>query len=358
MKTIIIEGIIGLDVYDSMIRSQLEAANNDEITVEIGSPGGFIFQGLSIFNLIRDYSRNKNKVTTKLIGLAASMASYIALAGDKVQAEDNSVFMVHNPQMLIQGDYRALQKASDTTERLADLLANTYENKCGKSKKKVRQMMDDETYFFGEEAKQVGFVDEIIKSKNPRNEAKEDIITIAQARIKSCFEMMEHSEKVKSDLSKAAALLDLDSIKNNVNIENEIKNNTNINKTEINNNKIQEEKKNMTKEELKAQSPDLYNEIFNLGVESVSVKLKNIKAHLQYKDVAPERVFTAIEKEESFDMISQAEYGKLQMNKTLKIAREEDDPKALNTKNDNTSITEEDTEKAYQKFQAMYGGKK
>jgi len=356
MKKILIEGIIGWDINASFVRKLLDEANEEEITVEIASPGGFVYDGLTIFNLIKDYSRNVNKVTTKISGLAASMASYIAMAGDKVIAEDASVFVIHNVQAIVVGDYREMEKQADHAERLTDLLATAYCKKSKKSKKEIRALMDDETFYYGKESVDAGFVDEIIKT-NKQGE-KSVNVGLAQEQIKNCFIQMKESEKAKTDIRKAASTFpDIFTIKNEKNTEQEINSKSESTKTEINNKHIQEEKKNMTALELKAQSPDIYNEIYNLGVESVGLKLKNIKAHLQYKDVAPERVFTAIEKEEPFDMVSQAEYGKLQTNKILQKTRESEDPKNLNTVNENTSITAEDTEKAYQKYQAQYGKK-
>ena len=93
MKIIPISGIIGWDISAKEIRAALDTAGGEEIEVQIASPGGFIYDGLEIFNLIRNY---KGAKSTRLMGMAASMASYIAMAGDRVIAEDNSIFMIHN----------------------------------------------------------------------------------------------------------------------------------------------------------------------------------------------------------------------------------------------------------------------
>ena len=96
-----ISGVIGFDVTPNSVRNQLKNVKED-IIVEIGSPGGFVFDGLEIFNILRDFKGGK--VETRLMGLAASMAAVIALAGDKVTAHDNAVFMIHNALNLVIGN--------------------------------------------------------------------------------------------------------------------------------------------------------------------------------------------------------------------------------------------------------------
>jgi len=82
-KQIEIDGEIGWDVSPSMVSKQLKEANGEDVEILFSSPGGFIDDGLAIFNMIHDY---KGKTTAKIIGMAASMASYIPLAADRVIA--------------------------------------------------------------------------------------------------------------------------------------------------------------------------------------------------------------------------------------------------------------------------------
>jgi len=203
---IIIDGIIGWDVYGSKIRNQFADAESGAVEIELSSPGGFVYDGLEIFNIIRNYSREVAPVTIRLMGLAASMASYIALAGDELIAEDNAIFMIHNAWVVAIGDYRELNKTADHIERLTNLLAKEYAKKSGKTLKSIRELMDSETYYYGDEALDAGFVDEIIETDSDSKDKDESII-LAQGRIKNSFEAMRKSENHKDDLSKAAALL-------------------------------------------------------------------------------------------------------------------------------------------------------
>lgn len=202
MKIVAISGIIGWDVEPSDVRTALNEANGEDVRVEISSPGGFVMPGLEIFNLIRNYNGNTE---TRLTGQAASMASYIALAGDKLVAEDNAVFMIHNVRGLSMGDHNDLRKSADIFERLSNLLAKAYVAKTGKSTEDIRVMMDEETFLFGDEIAEEGFADEIITTDNDKD--KETALAIAEESFNDCLKTMKESEKVKDDMEKAAAVL-------------------------------------------------------------------------------------------------------------------------------------------------------
>ncbi len=130
MKTISISGVIGWDIIPDDIRAALDAAAGEDVDIQISSPGGFVTEGLEIYNLIRNYRGNKQ---THLMGIAASMASYIVMAGDRVIAEDNAIFMVHNVWASAMGDKHVLRKAADIIESLSDLIGRAYTAKSGKS---------------------------------------------------------------------------------------------------------------------------------------------------------------------------------------------------------------------------------
>jgi ATP-dependent protease ClpP protease subunit len=200
MKTVVISGVIGWDVSPSDVRKQLDEANGEPIDIQISSPGGFVFDGLEIFNLIKGYSAAK---TTHLMGLAASMASYIALAGDKITAEANSVFMIHNVLGFAQGNHIDLRKAADVYEGFSIMLAGAYATKTKKPVAEIRSMMDAETFLFGSEGKDAGFIDEIIGE--PSTE-KASAISTAKAARASCDDTVRKFSDQDST-TKIAALL-------------------------------------------------------------------------------------------------------------------------------------------------------
>jgi ATP-dependent Clp endopeptidase proteolytic subunit ClpP len=202
LKTISISGVIGWDFTEIDMRRLLADAKGEDVEIEISSPGGFVYSGLAIYNLIKNYS---GKTTSKLIGLAASMASYIALAADYVKAEKNSVYMIHNALVCTCGNHNDLRKSADVLEGLSKITAQAYAEKTGKTIDEIRQMMDDETYLFGEEIKEAGFVDEIIESKDKKD--KRMALAIAEKEIKSCANTMREVNEDNSDMEKAVALI-------------------------------------------------------------------------------------------------------------------------------------------------------
>ena len=204
---IYINGEIGWDITAKSIIDQINNAEGD-LEVLINSPGGYVFDGVEIYNALKAY--NKGKVKTIITGIAASMASYIALAGDEVHAYDNATFMIHNVVVFAFGDYQELRKVADIAEGLTDLLANKYVEKTGASKEKIRNLMDAETWFFGEEIRDNGFVDEIIETDKDKN--KDSAIALARDKFQSCLERIKSIEN-KEDINKLAAKLNFKSKK-------------------------------------------------------------------------------------------------------------------------------------------------
>jgi ATP-dependent protease ClpP protease subunit len=198
-----IDGVVGWDVTADSVRDQLAKAKGEPIEVQVSSPGGSVFSGISIFNLIKNY---KGEKSTKIIGLAASMGSYIALATDHVAVEENAVYMVHNASGISWGDHRELRKTAKTLEGLSNLLGRKYEAKTGKSAEEITALMDDETWLFGQEIVDNGFADEVVEADDGEAESKEEILAFAKLRIEDCNAKLKSLEK-EDDLEKIAAML-------------------------------------------------------------------------------------------------------------------------------------------------------
>lgn len=206
MKIINISGEIGWDVMPADVRKQLDEAKGKDIEIQIASPGGFVFDGIEIYNMIRDYKRkNPNaQIMATIKGMAASMASYIAMnpAIDLLTAEDNAVFMIHNVWGVSIGDYREMLKTAEIFQGLTDILSVAYSNKSGKENEDIRKMMDSESWFFGAEIKEAGFVDEMIKTE----EKKEKVTAISESKVKMKI-LSEKLEKSPVEYQKIAAML-------------------------------------------------------------------------------------------------------------------------------------------------------
>ncbi len=160
---ILIYGEIGADWFGEGIAAEdlvKELASLDVATldVRINSVGGQVFEGLAIYNAL---DRHPAKVTTHIDGMAASIASIVALAGDTVRIAENAFVMIHNAHGFSVGNATAMRKMADILEKLDGSLAETYVAKTGKSSKVIRAMMDEETWFSAAEALEAGMVDEI-----------------------------------------------------------------------------------------------------------------------------------------------------------------------------------------------------
>jgi ATP-dependent Clp endopeptidase proteolytic subunit ClpP len=152
-------GLWGVTVKD--FASSLKAVPMDrDITLRINSPGGSIFDGYAIFNLLTE---RRDKVTAKVIGLAASMASIIMLAGKRAIASKNATIMIHNPAAVAFGESKDMRDMADLLDKLQGTLVNTYVSKSGKSEADVKSSMDATTWFTADEAKAWGLIDEVIE---------------------------------------------------------------------------------------------------------------------------------------------------------------------------------------------------
>jgi ATP-dependent protease ClpP protease subunit len=180
VKTIKLSGIIGNEITPQVINTLLDEAGGAEITIELDSVGGYLYEAFVIHNAISSY---KGKKTLVLNGLVASAASYISTAFDLVVAKDNSVFMIHNAMNAIFGDYRALEKEADNLKRLNDVLADAYAKKSKRDRKAILAEMNEETYYYGKEIVEKGFADSLESSGAAENRSSD--VAKAQAMVKS-----------------------------------------------------------------------------------------------------------------------------------------------------------------------------
>lgn len=139
----------------------LSSVGNGPLVVEINSPGGNVWDGLSIYNMLRARS---STVTTRVVGVAASIASIIALAGDSVEMSDASLMMIHDPSGVASGTSEDMRKMADALDQHAEVLAGVYSKKTGINASKIRDAMRSETWFTAAEALDFGLIDSISES--------------------------------------------------------------------------------------------------------------------------------------------------------------------------------------------------
>ncbi|MEQ7038717.1 head maturation protease, ClpP-related [Enterococcus hirae] len=146
------------DITPQLFKDELMSGDGN-ITVWINSPGGDCVAAAQIYNMLKEYSGD---VTIKIDGLAASAASVIAMAGDKVVMSPVAMMMIHNPSTVAFGDRVDMQKAMAMLDEVKESIINAYEIKTGMSRTKLAHMMDAETWMDAHSALDLGFADEII----------------------------------------------------------------------------------------------------------------------------------------------------------------------------------------------------
>jgi len=152
------------EVTPTYVKDELEKLKgSSSINLYVNSPGGNVFAGVAIYNELRRYNK---PVTAYVDGIAASIASLIVLAADRVVMPSNSMLMIHNAWMVAAGDYREFRDLADKLEKITDsVLVKTYQSKTDLSKDKIKNMMDEETWLSGDEAVAMGFADELVEEQ-------------------------------------------------------------------------------------------------------------------------------------------------------------------------------------------------
>jgi ATP-dependent protease ClpP protease subunit len=151
------------------IAAALRNIGRKEVTVSINSPGGDYFEGLAIYNLLRDHPA---KVNVKIVGIAASAASVIAMAGDTVQIARAGFLMIHNTWVVAGGDRNALREVADWLEPFDNTAVDIYAARTGLDPDDIAKMLDRETWIGGARAVEDGFADSLLSSDEIDSSAK------------------------------------------------------------------------------------------------------------------------------------------------------------------------------------------
>ena len=156
----------GDEVTPKAFAEDLESLNGKDVTVRINSGGGDVFAAHAIHNQLIAY---KGKVTVVIDGLAASAATIIAIAGDRIIMPANALFMIHNPAIGLSDYYGAeeLLKAAEALNTIKGSIVAAYRKRCKASAEELAAMMDAETWMGAAECLEKGFVDEIQGSVSP-----------------------------------------------------------------------------------------------------------------------------------------------------------------------------------------------
>lgn len=166
-NTIDVFDVIGLDYWTGEgvtakhVSDALRRIGERDVVVNINSPGGDVFEGLAIYNLLREH---KGAVTVRVLGLAASAASVIAMAGDEVQIARAGFLMIHNAWMLAAGNRHDFREYADFLEPIDTSMADIYAARSGQELEAIQRMMDGETWIGSNAAIDQGLADALLPS--------------------------------------------------------------------------------------------------------------------------------------------------------------------------------------------------
>lgn len=149
----------GEGVTSKRIAGALRAIGDQPVIAQINSPGGNFFEGLAIYNQLRAHPA---KVTVQILGIAASAASIIAMAGDEIQIAKAGLMMIHNVQWVAIGDRHAMLDAHNTMKVFDDALTGLYVDRTGNVADEIGTMLDATTFMNGDTAIEKGFADGLL----------------------------------------------------------------------------------------------------------------------------------------------------------------------------------------------------
>jgi ATP-dependent Clp protease, protease subunit len=168
---ILLYGDIGAGLWDGISAKEFAQelaglGDVEEINLCINSPGGDVADGFAIYNTL---NRHSARIIVDVDGLAASIASVIAMAGDEIRMAENASLMIHDPWTIAMGDAEELRRAASILDTLQGQIAGVYAARTGQSLAAIKRMMSAETWMTAEEARAAGFCTAVIDNKFAEN---------------------------------------------------------------------------------------------------------------------------------------------------------------------------------------------
>ena len=203
-------GEVELSIYDEIgafgigakeFIAELREYKGQHVHVRINSPGGEIIDGSAIANAL---NRHEGGVTVHIDGLAASMASYIAMSGKPTYMSENALLMIHNPWTLAAGEADDLRKQADLLDTMKSTLVRGYQRKSGMPAEEISKLMDEETWLTALEATALGFVD-AIEDGIPAAASARDL----RARFDSFAQRMDETNSVAPETEVVASVAEV-----------------------------------------------------------------------------------------------------------------------------------------------------
>lgn len=234
-------------VVENAIRNNVK-----ELNVVINSGGGSVFSASEIYTELKKFAGN---VKVEIVGVAASAASVIAMAGTHIAMAPTGQLMIHNAMNSAEGDYRVMNHNSDFLQKVNRSIMNAYISKTGKTVDELKQLMDAETWMTAQEAKEAGFIDEIMFESEVGAVASMNIPELSGGMLPE--EVINRMRELLASQEKGISVV------NSVGVQQKIKEGVN---------------KKMDLQELKNQYPELVEQIRNEAKEeAIAAERKRIQ---------------------------------------------------------------------------------
>lgn len=205
-NTISIYDVIGEDYWSgggftaARMAAALRSIGNSPVTVNINSPGGDMFEGIAIYNLLREHPK---EVTVQVMGWAASAASIIAMAGDEINMGLGSFMMVHNAWGMIVGNRHDMSDGAELLASFDAAIADIYAARTGLERADIVALMDSETFMGASDAVDKGFADKVdgtMEANAAADDAQQPDGLMARRRIEAALANANFPRKERSEM--------------------------------------------------------------------------------------------------------------------------------------------------------------
>jgi ATP-dependent protease ClpP protease subunit len=204
--------VIGSDWFgEGFTAKRMSAAlrsigEDKDVVVNINSPGGDVFEAATIYNLL---AQHKGNITVNILGLAASAASVIAMAGDTIKISKIGFLMIHNSWSIVMGNKTDLREAADTLELFDKSILAAYAGRASIEEGKISKMMDKETWIGADDAIEYGLADEVIETKKaPAKDIEKQTTAQAKRTMEMALAREGFSRKEREEIFQRAGVRD------------------------------------------------------------------------------------------------------------------------------------------------------
>ena len=184
------------------IRESLESVT-DDIVIKLNSPGGDVFEGIEIYNYLKDHPSN---ITVEVTGVAASAATFITAGANEVIMNVGTSLMIHEASAFAWGNKQDIQKTLNALEIIDDSILSIYSEKTGQTIDQLKDWMNKEKWFNADEAVEFGFADSVKRDKAEPNETEESIEDIINSKV--AIAMAAFSDALDKPIAKNISLVE------------------------------------------------------------------------------------------------------------------------------------------------------